>query len=439
LAAIKQHMYHPLISRFSKQLKGLLALLCLGLWLPAQVPDSIYSPAIRSVRLHMYGNQFALPVYNVNSADQLELHFDDMDGSVKNYSYTYQLCDYDWKPVNISTFDYIKGFMQQRISTWRASSLAFTRYTHYQAILPDRNSVPSRSGNYLLKVFLNGDTSRLAFTRRLPVVEAKSTVGAQVIQPFAPQFFKTHQKIQFNVNTQGLNSFSAAQQVKVVIIQNNNWMTAVRNIKPTFIRNTTLEYNTENDAVFNAGKEYRWLDLRDFRLQTDRVATATYNKASTEIFLKTDMERNTQRYVYYNDVNGMYMMEAYNVNPYWQGDYATVHFSFATPDQLPYPNKEVYLTGQLTDYKFSAANKLVFNNEKKVYEATLFLKQGYYSYSYTVVDKTDGSIKDIDGSWWEAENQYTILVYYRSFTDRADQLIGVGNINSIRNRPGFSF
>src|SRR5437764_10240003 len=106
----------------------------------AQQPDSNYMNNIRTVRLYNYGNQLSFPIINLNSNDQVELHFDDMDGDVKYYYYTYQLCNNDWTPVNLSQFDYIKGFTQSRISAYRFSSIALTRYIHYQAVLPDRSS-----------------------------------------------------------------------------------------------------------------------------------------------------------------------------------------------------------------------------------------------------------------------------------------------------------
>src|SRR6478672_4368050 len=146
----------------------------------AQAPDSIYVNNIRTVRLYNYGNQLSFPVINLNSNNQVELHFDDMDADVKYYYYTYQLCNNDWSPVNLSQFDYIKGFTQLRISIYRFSSIALTRYTHYQAVIPDRSSYPTRSGNYLIKVYLNGDTSHLVFTKRLMVVENKASILARI-------------------------------------------------------------------------------------------------------------------------------------------------------------------------------------------------------------------------------------------------------------------
>ncbi|MBK7883070.1 MAG: DUF5103 domain-containing protein [Chitinophagaceae bacterium] len=407
----------------------------------AQLPDYTYSPNIATVRFHMYGNQTTLPIYTINSNDQLELHFDDLQSTVKNYYYTYQLCDYNWIPVNLNPFDYIKGFTQQRISNYRYSSVAFTKYTHYQAILPEKNSTPIKSGNYLVKVYLDGDTSKVAFTRRLLVLDPKTAISGKVLQPFASQLFKTHQKLQFNVNIKGINTFSAAQQIKVVILKNNRWDNAQKDIPPTFVKGNTLEYNTENYGIFPGGKEWRWLDLRSFRLQSDRVDSAEYKKDSTSIYLKPDMDRNGQRYSYFADLNGMFNIETLEfLNPLWQGDYATVHFSFVPPNGQAYTNKNIYLTGQLTNYEFNDKTAMNFNAAKGIYETTVFLKQGYYNYEYTGIDKNDPSKRhELEGDYWETENLYTILVYYKSFTDRADQLIGAAKVNSRTDRPGVSF
>ncbi len=407
----------------------------------AQTPDAIYKPNIQCVRFHPYGDQTALAIYNLNSGDQLELNFDDLDANVKSYYYTFQLCDYNWKPVDISPFMYIKGFTQQRITTNRYSSIAFTKYTHYQAIVPDRNTTITLSGNYLLKVFLNGDTSQLAFTRRLLVLDQKAAIAAKVVQPYTPQFYTTHQKVQFTANITGVNTFSAAQQVKVVILQNNRWDNSLKDIAPTFVRGAALEYSNENNLVFAAGKEWRWLDLRSFRLQSDRVDSANYKKTSTDIFVKRDKDRSGERYVSFRDLNGMFLIETYeSINPYWQGDFATVHFTLATANAQPITGKDIYLAGQLTDYAFNDKTKMVFNAEKGVYEVTAFLKQGYYNYTYIAVDKNNPANKiDMEGNYWETENTYTILMYYKAFTDRSDQLIGVGRISSRTDKPGISF
>jgi hypothetical protein len=418
----------------------LVILLFLSLTVKAQEPDMIYMDNIQSVKLSAYGNPLGYPVIHLNGSDQLELHFDDREGGTKAYSYAWQLCNADWTPANLSTMDYVRGYTQQRIITYRSSSLALTRYTHYQQLLPDRNSMPSRSGNYLLKVFLNGDPNQLAFTRRVLVVEEKAAVAVQVQQPFNNQVFTTHQKISFVVNTKNMSLVNPMQQVSVCILQNNRWDSRHVINRPSFIRQNQLEYNTEEDAVFGGGREWRWLDLRSFRLQSDRVDSAEYGKTYTNVYVKPDRDRNGTRFVFYRDANGMDYYETLdNANPYWQGDYATVYFSFVPPGGMPLQG-DLYLFGELTNYGKDPAAKMEFNNERHRYETSIWLKQGYYDYGYALKqgegEKTVFSLEKTEGNSWETENTYTILVYYRALGGRSDELVAYSTINTLAGRPG---
>lgn len=430
-----------MVANLRYSLFGCCFILFLSVNIQGQSVEKIYRPFIKTAQLFEYGNQQGLPIYTLRSNNKLELEFDDLEGNIKNYYYTYVLCDYDWQPVAYSAFEYMKGFTQNRINTYRFSSIAFTRYTHYQAFLPEQNCAPTKSGNYLLKVFLDGDTSQLVFTKKLYVVEPVASISAAVVQPFTPQLFNTHQRIRFTANIKGLNSFSAAQQVKVVIIQNNRSDWTQRDIAPTYVRGNDLEYNTEQVAVFPGGKEWRWLDIRSFKLLTDRIDSTAFTRTTTDFYLKTDVDRSAQRYVYFADYNGQFNIVTYeSINPFWQGDYATVHFRFVAPEGWEKEGKELYLAGAFTGYQLTDEWKLQYQPEHNRYECKAFLKQGYYNYTYIALDKTrPNQVIDLEGNYWETENQYTILMYYRSFSDRNDQLIGVSSINARADKPGFSF
>jgi hypothetical protein len=405
----------------------------------AQNPDVTYMPNIQGIKLFLQGNQLGYPIINLNSGDLLELHFDDLDTRVKNYYYTFELRNADWSPVNLSTFDYLKGFSQVRLNQYRISSIALAKYIHYQAILPDRNCVPSKSGNYLLKVYLDGDQNKLAFTRRVLVVDKIADVGVQIVQPFNSELFRTHQKIQFAVNMRQLNMVSPQQQVKAVVLQNYRWDNAKMNLPPTFIRSNSLEYNSEEQLVFPAGKEFRWADLRSFRFQSERIAKADYSKTNSEVFLQPDPERTQQRFMNFRDYNGFYWIESTDVsNPWWQGDYAAVHFTFVPNGNQPYPNKKVFVVGEMNKYNTDDTCAMTYNATQGVYEKTLYLKQGYYTYTYVTKDagnrNTVSSTEQTDGNNWETENDYTVLIYYRSLSGRHDELIGIANINSLLSR-----
>jgi Domain of unknown function (DUF5103) len=417
----------------------IIATLFISIVVTAQVPDMIYASNIRNVKLNYSGNQLAYPIIKLNGADRLDLNFDDVNGGVRNYSYTWQLCNADWTKTVLTDFDYIKGFTQNRLTTYRNSSIALVKYTHYMATLPESSCIPSRSGNYLLKVFADGDTAKVIFTRRVLVIEEKSTVGAQIQQPFNGQIFKTHQKIIFNVNLGNVNIINALQQVKICILQNNRWDNALTTLKPTFIRQSSLEYNSE-DIVFPGGREWRWLDLRSFRLQSDRVATAKYNTNSTDVYVKPDVDRTPQRLVYYKDYNGMFYNEiSESVNYLWQSDFANTHFIFVPGGNQAFSDKDVFLFGELTNYGLDDKAKMVFNADKGVYETDLLLKNGYYNYDYITIDKQGGaaSFDFTEGNLWDTENSYTILVYYKAINGRVDELIGISHVNSLTGRSGY--
>jgi hypothetical protein len=402
----------------------------------SQLPDYVYNNKIRTPQLYAYGDQLAYPVIRLNSNDKLELSFDDLDGDVKSYYYTIQLCNADWTPAMVSQFDYVRGFPQLLISAYRFSSIALTKYTHYQAIIPDVNSAPTVPGNFLLKVFLDADTSKLAFTRRFLVLGSGVQIGAQVLQPFNPQTTNTNQKLQFVVNTGNLSILDPTQQIRVVVLQNHRWDIAVSNFKPSIYSGSRFEYNNDDDYSFPAGKPWRWLDIQSFRFQSDRVQRAEYSKTATTILVKPDPDRSKMPYYFYNDINGYYYVQTTeSVNPFWQTDYATVRFSFVPDGNAPYSDKDVYLVGKMTDYALSDETKMNFNAERGMYELSTFLKQGYYNYAYVTVDHGDPDMRPsfqfTEGNFKDTENDYTILVYYRPLGARADQLVGMATLNSM--------
>lgn len=406
----------------------------------AQIPDHIYKSNIHAVKLFRAGDIYSYPIINLNSGEVLELHFDDADADYKNYYYTFLLCNADWSVASLQSFDYITGFQSNRITTYRNSSISLTRYTHYQAMLPDRNCKPNRSGNYLLKVFLNNDTSKLVFTKRMMVVENKASVAAQIQQPFNATVYLTNQKLFVGVTPQPKVNISTPQDIKVVLLQNNIWTTSKILTRPNIYRGNYFEYNDEAQTSFPAGKEWRWINLTNLRLMSDRMQKIDNKANSTDVYVKNDGERLQQSYIYYRDLNGSFTIENNeNLNPYWQSDYAYVHFSFFPPGNRPFEGKAVHLYGELTQFTADDSSKMNFNTERGAYEKTLFLKQGFYNYSYVTVsekNKNDNTpvYDNTEGNYWGTENSYTILVYYRSFGGRADELIGYAQLNSAFQR-----
>ena len=402
-------------------------------------PDQVFNPSIKTIKLTKFGDPVSYPIINLNSTDLLELHFDDMAGGVKNYFYTFVLCNADWTPAQLSYFDFVKGYTQVRISTYRNSSISLTRYTHYQANLPDRNCMPTKSGNYLLKVFLNGDTSKLAFTKRFLVVNQSISMATQVLQPFNQQYYMTHHRLQVQLDTKNFDIRYPQQQVRVHVLQNYRWDNQLVLASPTFIKQDMLQYSNENEMVMPAGKEFRWLNLRSFRLLGDRVRRQENTDSSFTLFVKEDQPRMPRQYFYYRDMNGLSVNETIeNINPLWNADYAKVHFAYKPPGAVPFRNGELVIMGELSNQGKDPDATMVFNNETGLYETSMILKQGYYDYQYAVREKGSGKEKfnaaltEFDA--WETENAYMVLVYFRPLGGRYDELIGIRQINSQFNR-----
>ena len=420
-------------------MKRIITVYCLILSLCSNAqrfPDAVFLPNIRTAKLFSQNNQESMAIVRLNSADLLELHFDDVDPTPKNYYYSLELCNSDWTPADLNTFDYISGFTQVHLNEFRPSSITQSKYIHYQTLLPNKDCMPTKSGNYMLRVFLDGDTAQVAFTKRMFVVDYnKAMISAIVQQPYDNQLNKTHQKLQLSVNTMALNPINPQQQIQVVILQNYRWDNVVSNIIPSFIRESTLEYNSEVDCLFPAGREYRWVDLRSYKFSSERIDKIDKEANPNEVYLRADAVRTNMRYIYMVDYNGWYDINTTeNINPWWQTDYAKVHFSFIPPGNQPFTNKDVYVLGDLTGNKLGNSGKMKFNAEKGVYEKTLLLKQGYYFYTYaTAPQKVTFPIGDVsltDGNYWETENEYTVLVYFRSYNGRHDELVALTTVNS---------
>ena len=404
----------------------------------AQVPDSVYTPNILSAQLYLKGNQLAYPIISVNGNEQLELSFDDLDGDYKPYYYTFQICNADWTPVEISTFDYIRGFAQNPITDYHYSSVALIRYTHYHVFLPEVSSHITLSGNYMVKVYLNNDTSKIAFTKRLLVVQNAVAISAQILTPMNPQLFQTAQKLQFTVNSKSLSISNPFQQIRVVVLQNNRWDNAIFMGKPSFYSGTNFVYNSDEVPVFPGGNQWRWLDLQSFRFQSDRVAHVDYLPAGCVIFVKPDHERSHSPYYYYQDNNGQFFIQSSDlINPNWQGDYGRVRFVFVPPDNQPLEGRDLYILGAFTNYKLNDNFRMVYNASSGAYEGSALLKMGVYNYCYVTINPNEAgavpSFELTEGNHLETENNYNILVYYRSMGGRTDQLVGIYSANSMNS------
>jgi hypothetical protein len=74
-----------------------------------------------------------------------------------------------------------------------------------------------------------------------------------------------------------------------------------------------------------------------------------------------------------------------------------------------------------------------YDSEKRQYECSMLLKQGWYDYQYVFVkDGEDTPVTGpFEGNHYETENDYSILVYYRNPRERYDRVIGSATANTL--------
>lgn len=395
--------------------------------------NQILDDDIRAVQLYLNSAPLTMPVVDLKAGlNTLMLEFDHAEGELKDYIYTIEHCNSDWQRSELNDNEYIDGFTEDRITEIESSFNTLADYTHYKLGLPNSNIRWTKSGNYLLKVFDNGDDRKLVLVRRFMVVEPQWAIEAKVVSPAAVSKLNTHHEIDFSVRHKGVRVSNPQNEVKAFVLQNGRWDNALGPFKPYVTREEQEVFDYQDKIVFPAGKEWRYFDISSFEYRGDRVRDIRQKYDFYEVTLDTDEDRAYSRLTYKGDLNGRFSIENKNPNQTrLQCDYAKVLFSVSK--NAPLNGKDVYVFGELTDWKLSPKWKMEYNAEVKAYfvESPL-LKQGVYNYEYRVVDAETGEIDPdgFEGNWHETSNLYTILVYYRSFGDRYDRLMAAASVTS---------
>ncbi|WP_075344356.1 type IX secretion system plug protein [Tenacibaculum agarivorans] len=379
------------------------------------------SQDIKSVQLRPVGIESFVSIVPLGTV--LQLSFDDLDGDNKEYLYKIEHMTYDWKSSNLQSNQYIDGFDQNYIIDVTNSFNTLQGYTHYRVQIPNQNTRITQSGNYLISVINEDD--EIIFTRRCVFYENLTTVGVNVLRSRETKLNNTEQTVQFLVNHKGLHINNPFQEIKVQLFQNNNWNTAISDIQPLFVRNDQLIYNHTLKTNFPGGNEFLGFDNKRVRSTSLNIAK-TERKDIFHNYLYTDIERRTKPYAYNPDINGQFIIRTLDANDEnSEADYAMIHFSLDVFQS--YEGKDVYVYGAFNDFQLTEENKMSFNSEENIYQADILLKQGFYNYTYVTVDQDEKIDRnEINGSFFETENEYTAIIYYKPFGGLFDRVIGVG-------------
>ena len=397
--------------------------------------DYVYRANIRTVQLHERNWELAAPILALHSNDQLQLSFDDLSGDHRQFSYTFVHCNADWTPSDLMASEYLSGFHDGDIRNFAFSLNTYQKYTHYWMVFPQPNQLQfTKSGNYVLYVYENGDKTDLVLSRRFMVYDDRVNIAATFRQPIGGDQDRK-QQLDFTIQPGAYDLTNPQRDLTVVITQNNRWDNAVTNIKPTFVQGQQLVYSLDDASTFSAGNEFRYFDMRSLRFLTERVKDIYRDKdLQTHVVLHNDENRRTKPYLYYNDFNGQFVIRNRETfgNPETEADY--VHVEFFLPYPLAEAGGNMYVMGKLTDWRMNKASQMTYDYNRLGYQARLYLKQGFYNYIYVLSSdaKKGGDETVTEGSHWDTENDYAVYVYHRRFGTYFDQLIGYKRLNSLR-------
>mgnify|MGYP001603906321 CR=1 FL=1 len=389
-----------------------------------------YSSDIKTVLLQKDISIYdPLPVISLNSGEHLKLSFDILSPNNEFFNYSYVHCDREWRVTDLQAMDYIAGNLMGEITDFKFSTNTYQKYTHYSLSFPQSDMIPSKSGNYILKIFRNFDEEDVVLTRRFMVLDAQTKLTASVRSATTPEYRYTHQEVDFEVDYEGFEIPNPFLDVNVTILQNNSWNNAIYSLKPLFVNGNKLTFNYEDKNLFPGTNEFRSFDIRSLRTFSNNVIKK-YTDSVQNAVLKPDETRYHLNYVKWLDYNGKReIANRDGINVVEDGDYALIHFYLKSKsiEELG----DVYVYGELTDWQLKDEFKMKYWLDYDMYGCSALLKQSYYSYHYVLKDK-EGNIDYTmtEGNHQETENDYTILVYHKNVFYGFDELIGISTRNS---------
>lgn len=391
--------------------------------------NKVYKASVRTVEFKGPGERMLYPVIQLGSAQKLILNFDDLDGELKDYQYTIVHCNYNWEESTLMQNEYIDGVFNEYIMDNETSFNTYITYTHYRATFPNYNIKPKLSGNYILKVYEDGDEENLVLTQRFFVYQNSVGIRAQVQRPTYTRYYDTHHELDVWVTPGTLKPLNVNTDFKIMYMQNGRWDNAIDNLKPRWFTNGVLDYNYENENVFKAGNEFRFYDTRNVRFggqQIQRVFQDSFGVYNAVLY--ADKDRSLESYLFYRDYNGHPVIDAEAVDGDVEGDYVWVHFRALTSGQV---EGDVYLYGAFTNWQINERYKLTYNKKKLMYEGKFLLKQGYYNYYYATTKNLKPNTVELEGSFYQTENDYQIFFYMYSVNLNCDLLVGYKQMNSV--------
>ena len=381
--------------------------------------SGVFVSNLKSLRIEANGQWDADPVILLARGQKIRITFDDLQHSYVRYTYHITHCNADWQPSELLESEYMDGFNDRPIEQYETSMSTAMLYNHYTLTLP--NEEVRRllvSGNYRIDIY--GENQEEPVARAcFSITEDKVGIGAEISANTDVDTYASHQQVNLSINYRSYAVSHPEQELRPVVLQNHRWDTCRSGLRPTYLRGQTLDYSHNRNLIFPAGNEYRRFEIVDEEVPTMRVDRVSFDNTYYHADIMTDEPR--LNYIYDQDQDGRYYVRAKDEDD--ECEYIYTHFRLNMP-QIPGGN--VYINGDLTNGRLADEYKMEYDLLDHAYKIMLPLKQGSYNYLYLYVrdGEQHGSTAQIEGDFYQTENEYNIYVYHRPFGERYDRLIG---------------
>ncbi|QBQ41150.1 DUF5103 domain-containing protein [Sphingobacterium psychroaquaticum] len=392
--------------------------------------NKAYLPSIKTVQFYPTGKENKLPIYVLGSNDLLLLSFDDLRADIRNFYFSIEHCNQDWTPSRASVLDYVDGFNEDRLEQFTASKGTLQPYTNYSLSFPSQYLKPKLAGNYLLKVYEDADKERLILTRRFYVLNNLVNISSNIQSSLQVANRLKNQKLNVTLKT-GLTINNPQRDLTLLVKQNQRDDYQMVLQTPSFFSGNEIKYSNAETLDFKGNNEFRFVDLRSFRLAAEGVQKIKIDSLA-EVKVLIDEDKYDQTYAATFDENGRFFIRNRDLEDQnTEGDYA--HVTFSLKNKRDFKGK-VYIVGGFNDYQRSVENQLTYNVEDKLWQITLKLKQGLYDYEYVLEDESGKIQTDFfSGTHFQTGNDYQLMIYTRRLGTYWDELVGFAE-NSINNR-----
>ena len=398
------------------------------LTITAQVETEVAPPYNIKTASFVQNNQNVVPIFKLGVS--FDFQFDDLFGNEADYYFQITHCDYNWVPTDIPKSEYLSGFDDQKIQEYVNSFNTLQIFSHYRLSIPNNYTSIKISGNYVLTI-LNSD-KEVVLKRYFVLYEEKLPVSLKIKRPRTVKNIYSKHNLNFEINTDDFLLQNPTQNLKVVLFQNGNFNTAIKNIVPQYNLGNVFVYKYDMETQFWAGNEFLNFDSKDIKNANNYVSFVNSDNQIYNTHLYTNNAKSSFPYSNYSDLNGNFSIRKLDgENNTIEADYSWVYFSLSAP--LANPSSSIYIVGMFNNYCMTPENKMDFNTKNGLYEKAILIKQGFTNYQYLTVNNK-GIIDQenaIDGNFYQTENDYTVLVYYKGNTDRYGRVVGKGTANSL--------